>query len=313
MLVTAQWKSDEIVGQVPAGFTVSTGAGLDEDDKKALTASYEAISALPEDNISNSSDASEDDIETHDTALIRTAVEENISDLLRFASLIRQQSTSRTLQGGETYDPSSSDDESSDESDYSDNGSGGQNVLEIHKNHVPLSSRFQTHAEYVLMRELGPQRFDEPESKLLKDRLLRTMMTRWRRVCYRNARGKRFAKMMAEAKEDQPPLVETHALQLQTYFSPAAKIENLKVTTETLSKPRSSLGGATTLASEFSLSGQRQLKSNTQKSASRTGGHDLTLPTIPKVEYVRDGYLYNCSYCGVLPTTKKPLDRYTWK
>jgi len=314
----AEERLDEMAEQV-LQYTAFTDDGLNEDGENSLPANYEVISALPEDNISSSSSSSsaplEDSNGARDSAPWKTAVENNIGDLLRFASLIRQQSTSRALQGGGTYDPLSAD-----VSDSSDEGSDGTAISAMRKkNHVSQSAQFQAHAEYVLRREIGLERSKRPEVKLLQDRLLKTMMTRWRRICYRSARGQRLAKMAkAKAKEDEPQLTQTLGLQSQVYFFPGTRYEKLdttvpQVSPETGHMPRSSVGGATTLASEFSFHGQGHFKSNTQKSSSRDGRDDLSLPTMPTVEYVGDDYLYNCPYCGILPMMKKPFDRHTWK
>ena len=128
----------------PAGSTDGTPAGSDTD---------EDIEAC-----------SDDDIDIHQAAqgpretppfqkaaqvrVLRDCIFENLDDLLRYAALIRQYSRTKTKSRADHYSPPVSDDNSSTNGD------------EHHDRKKPsLSVKFSNHAEYVLQREFGPQRY----------------------------------------------------------------------------------------------------------------------------------------------------------
>ena len=143
------------------------------------------------------------------------------------------------------------------------------------------------------------------------------MIRRWRRTCYRHAHAENLAarsKAMEEVKPVVPDLTEFDAL-----FNPVKAVQ--KSASES-GKPASKalvdvagsvVSAATTLESTFSVSRRLETRTNTAKSASRAGGTELSLPSIPRCEKLGSEYIYDCLYCGRLPVTHTPLSSRSWK
>lgn len=282
----------------------STDSDVDDDD----------IEAYSEDGI----DAIEEAIGRPESPQHETAIQieklcgwisENIDDLLRYATLIKQSSRTKANSRADRYSPPSSEDDSSDAED----DDGGRDT-----NRPSFAARFGIHAELVLRREFGPQRYDDPSLGYLKARLQSSMVRRWRRICYQHARAEHLA-ARNRTKAQQRDTLSTELPHYDAVTALAPLTEPSDVETKIASPKASTVvshsafSTATTLQSGFSISKVSEARSTTAKSASRVGGSQLSLPPIPACQQLDSGFVYDCQYCGSLPMTKKRLTSRTWR
>jgi hypothetical protein len=229
---------------------------------------------------------------------LKDCVLENLHDLLRYAAFIRQYSRLKPKNRADFFSPPASDD-SSDDNDDDD------------RDRPSLSAKFKAHIEHVIRRELGPNRYADLELAYMKERLRASMLRRWRRTCYSRAHAEKLA-AYSETAQEATPVVHDEA----GFASSAQSPENpgaVAADEPSRAIPPSTISGATTLESTFSVSKKLDARTNSIKSTSRAGGASLSLPPVPKCEPLGSEYVYDCPYCGRLPVTRTPLDGTTWK
>ena len=276
--------------------------------------SDEEVEACSEDGISlsESSETSDDGLELTNSSqapALKGCIAENVSDLLRYAALIRQYSRNKTGKRSDLYSPPGSDDDSSDVDNHDERPGTPSKPS--------LSHRFASHVDTVLMREFGPERIKDPVLAYLRERLRVSVIRRWRRICYRRAHAEHLGALSRVREED--PTVVPDLSEFGALFDPPVPQQSSQSETEEGANEaksgtvKSVISAATTLESKFSFTRRPAVRTNTTKSASRVGGTDLSLPPIPRSEQVGTDYVYDCPYCGRLPIVQKPLGRQTWK
>lgn len=260
-------------------------------------------------SVSSKSSAELNESNTHH---LRSCVAQNLEDLLRYASIIRQYNVARTRRKGEDYDPSSDSESTDDDNDNDDNDEA---IFRGGMQQLPISARFRSYVNMVLQEELGPHRFGDINVSWLKERLENAMMRRWRRLCYQHKRAKNRSGNSRLIRSSAPVAPTAGGLARSTNENahPSGRDREEHHEATRLHKAGSLVSGATTFQSKATISGVNRPRTNSAKSASRVGAPDLSLPKVPRVEVIHRGFLYDCPYCEALPILRKPMNRSSWK
>lgn len=176
------------------------------------------------------------------------------------------------------------------------------------------AAAFESYAEPLLNAQMG-ETFNDEENAWLKERLLRAMMWRWRRICHRHYR----AEDLVDTGNNEPKLQEQRPRKRSRMMSPdvldsgtsAPRPAATSIAESQRSGNNSSRGF--TLPPNFNLDRPSTVPSHankTSKSASKVEDVDLRLPAVPTKKVLGgSSNLIVCPYCGSLET----LTKKNWK
>lgn len=183
-----------------------------------------------------------------------------------------------------------------------------------------MCDRFESFAQAVLNREMGPEGFGMATKSYLKERLLQMMMKKWRRICYNHGHAKRLrgqsdtaTQLSTQQKKNEISLNPSASAFMPSQI--AARLEQMDVSqTKIYHPPRTfSQSAATTLPLDLPVLNPQRLKSLSSKSTARVDDIDTNLPPPPLMQAQSKGYLFVCPYCGLPQEVARRTDQKAWK